>query len=224
MVEGGSLEIRFPEFAERIQRLARGRGITIPDIKRALGVTPEMARRYWLGVSKPRDDKLLKLATLLGTTAQELDWTSTAGHFVAEEPRYVYIQRLDAIGGLGKGRHNEHVEVSGSHAYRSDWVMKNGWDPSQLAVISGEGDSMSPTINHGDVVLINLADTKLKSGDVYAIEDADGTRIKRLFKQLDGRVRVVSDNPDKRLHPDDYLTPDTGAHLVGKVVYRSGAV
>lgn len=140
--------------------------------------------------------------------------------------KYVYISRYRATGGLGTGRLNEqHVEVSGTHAYRRDWILKNGWRPEGLAVFEAEGPSMEPTINDGDVVLVNIDETKIKSGEVYAIEDADqGTRIKRLFRQLDGRVRVVSDNPDKRLYPDDFLTPDTGARVIGKVVHRSGSV
>jgi phage repressor protein C with HTH and peptisase S24 domain len=140
--------------------------------------------------------------------------------------KYYFVSRYEAIGGLGAGRHNEqHVEISGTHAYRRDWILKNGWRPETLAVIDAEGPSMAPTVNDGDVVLINTDDVKIKSGEIYAIEDRDqGTRIKRLFRQLDGRVRVVSDNPDKRLYPDDYLTPDTGARIVGRVVHRSGSI
>lgn len=200
--------------------------MSIADIRKALDVTPEMARRYWLGVSKPREEKLRRLADLIRTTPHELEYGATMLS-ERDDGRYTYVRRYEAIGGLGRGRINgEHVEISGTHAYRTDWIYERGWTAEDLAVISAEGDSMSPTINDGDVVLVNMADTKIVSGQVYAIEDADqGTRIKRLFRQLDGRVRVVSDNPDKRLHPDDFLTPDTsGARIIGKVVHRSGSV
>lgn len=142
------------------------------------------------------------------------------------EGKYVFVPRYAASGGLGMGRVNEqHVEISGTHAYRRDWIVRNGWRPEGLAVIDAEGPSMEPTINDGDVVLVNTDQCTIVSGDIYAIEDADhGTRIKRLFKQLDGRIRVVSDNPDKRLYPDDYLTPETGARIIGRVVHRSGAL
>lgn len=140
--------------------------------------------------------------------------------------RYVFVRRYEAIGGLGAGRFNEqHVEVSGTHAYRLDMIRARGWRPEALAVIEAEGPSMEPTINDGDVVLVNMDESQIVSGKVYAIEDpGHGTRIKRLFKQIDGRVRVVSDNGDKRLYPDDYLTPDSGARIIGRAVDRSGSL
>lgn len=213
-------------------RLAHALGkrkMTAADLARASGVDEATISALIV-----RDSERSKYSSALAMALRvSPHWLQTGegtmDEHAAAEPspdKYVFVPRYEATGGLGPGRMNpQHVEVSGTHAYRRDWIIKNGWRPEGLAVFEAEGPSMEPTINNGDVVLVNLDDTKIKSGDIYAIEDADqGTRIKRLFKQLDGRVRVVSDNPDKRLYPDDYLTPDTGARVIGKVVHRSGSV
>lgn len=125
---------------------------------------------------------------------------------------------------MGKAQENGHEEISGTHAYRRDWLEKNKLLPAMLVVVDGTGDSMYPTIQDGDAVLVNTAERKLINGKVFAFVTEDGTRIKRLFKQLDGRVRVVSDNPDKTLFPDEYLTPGMNVNIVGLVVHRSGGV
>ncbi|MFT3790792.1 MAG: hypothetical protein QM741_06890 [Rudaea sp.] len=47
--------------------------------------------------------------------------------------------------------------------------------------------------------------------------------MKRLFRLADGRVRIVSDNPDKTLYPDEFVEFDVeGFTVLGKVVERKG--
>ena len=116
----------------------------------------------------------------------------------------------------------EFDEVGGRHAFRKDWIIKKGFNPTLLRVLDVEGDSMSPYINDGDVVLVNTDDKRIINQEVYAIRVQDELMVKRLFKQMDGRVRVISDNPDKNSYPDDWLTPDSGAEILGKVVHRAG--
>ncbi|WP_440030593.1 hypothetical protein, partial [Chromobacterium amazonense] len=48
--------------------------ITIKDISNALDVSFEMARRYTLGLARPRAIRLEKLATLLKTTPAALEY------------------------------------------------------------------------------------------------------------------------------------------------------
>jgi phage repressor protein C with HTH and peptisase S24 domain len=136
---------------------------------------------------------------LARTLRISLNWLLTGSgvmdQIVASEPehlydeKYVYVARFVASGGLGRGIHNaQHVEISGTHAFRRDWILKMGWRPEALAVIDAEGPSMAPTINDGDVVLINTDDIKIVSGHIYAIEDSEnGTRIKRLHRQIRSR-------------------------------------
>ena len=119
---------------------------------------------------------------------------------------------------------NEHAEISGSHAYRRDWLAKKNLPIAALRVVEATGESMWPSIHAGDVVLINTADRRLRNGEAFAFRTEDGARIKRLFRQLDGRIRLVSDNPDKITYPDEWLTPGMEAEIIGLVVHRSGGV
>jgi hypothetical protein len=146
---------------------------------------------------------------------------------VAEAPgKYVLVPAFDSIVGLGPGRFNEHhVEISGEFAYPTSWIVQNGWRIEDLAVTFGEGESMRDTIFEGDRLLVHLRENdmrKMISGQIYAIEDQyNGARVKRLFKLPDGRVLVKSDNKNG-LYPDEYLTPESEARIVGRIVDRAG--
>ncbi len=141
------------------------------------------------------------------------------------DDKYAFIDRLDVSVAAGNGIHNgEFEEVEGKHAYRRSWLLKKGLNIASLRVVDAEGESMWPSINDGDVVLVNIAEKKIKNGQVYAFRTQDGCRFKRLFRQLDGRIRVASDNPDKISYPDEWLTPGTEAEIIGLVVHRSGGV
>ena len=58
---------KYQDFAKRLQHLMSAKDSTIKsvnDLKDAMGVTYEMARRYTLGTAKPREEKLKKLAEI----------------------------------------------------------------------------------------------------------------------------------------------------------------
>lgn len=216
---------------ERVRRLRKALGLTQGQVVQHIpGMTASALSQIETGETKTvQGPNLVGLARALGVSVEEL----ADGVRGASEPlpngKYIFVREYSAIAGLGNGHFNEqHVEVAGTHAYRVDELRAKGLDPGSLAIMYGQGDSMSPTINHGDRLLINLAENSLKnvvSGKIYAIEDADhGSRVKRLHRTLDGRIRVASDNEDKRQYPDDYLTPDSGSRIIGRVVDRSGGL
>ncbi len=135
------------------------------------------------------------------------------------DDKYVSVHRL--LNGLGAGGVDlqEFDEIDGSHSFRREWLQKKGWPIAALRVLSVEGNSMAPYINDGDVVLVNTADRRLVNGDVYAISADGEAMVKRLFKQLDGKIRVESDNKE---YPPDYFTPDREGVILGAVVWRAG--
>lgn len=144
------------------------------------------------------------------------------------EPRAPYgdeivlIPFVDAQLGAGPGVENGDERTLDLHQYSRAWIDKNGLHAPALRRVKVAGDSMRPTIFDGDVALVNTAERKITNGKVFAFIVDGEARVKRLFKQFDGRIRVVSDNPDKLQFPDEYLTPDHMPEMVGRVVDRSG--
>ncbi|RYY25208.1 MAG: hypothetical protein EOP62_14195 [Sphingomonadales bacterium] len=87
--------------------------------------------------------------------------------------------------------------------------------PSQLAWTRGLGDSMAPTINNGDLILIDLSAKTVREEDAFwALTIGDIAMIKRLRIRKD-RVLLYSDND--RVESDDVFHEEV--NIVGRVVF-----
>lgn len=145
----------------------------------------------------------------------------------AQEPasRYAMIPHYNVAGGLGAARINEHhIEIEADFPVPMSLIQRNGWRLDALQVIWTKGDSMEPNIRDGDPVVVNTDMKAIESGSVYAFVDADGgLSVKRLHRERDGRTRVASDNYNKLVYPDTFISIDDRVEIIGKVVHRSGA-
>ena len=95
--------------------------------------------------------------------------------------------------------------------------------PAKLSIVRVEGDSMSPTLNSGDDILVDLGDCteRLRDG-IYVLRADDALVVKRIAIQpVSRRVTVRSDNP---AYPD---WPDCGIdeiNCVGRVIWAGRRV
>lgn len=138
------------------------------------------------------------------------------------EVKYVYVPVLGVEIAAGNGTHSDSEEVEGKHSYAVAWLRSEALDSAQLRRAKARGRSMEPTICDGDSILINLAERKISNGRVYAFRIGDELRVKRLYRQMDGKVRVVSDNTDKMQYPDEYLSEQDFPEIIGRIRDRSG--
>lgn len=144
---------------------------------------------------------------------------------IATEEDFAFIPFYDAHGSCGDGYHNgDHVVIKSELAFKRTWLKAENLQEKDLAIITAKGDSMSPTISDGAILLINSNYKRLESGRVYAIVVNDEVRVKRLFIGIGGDCRIASDNPNKTLYPDETIGADALAnlHIVGRVVWMGG--
>ena len=95
--------------------------------------------------------------------------------------------------------------------------------PEQLSIVRVEGDSMSPTLNQGDDILIDLGDSdeRLRDG-IYVLRAEDALLVKRLALHPMGRtVTIQSDNPAYPDWPDCSLDQ---IQLIGRVIWSGRKV
>ena len=118
----------------------------------------------------------------------------------------------------------EHEEVDGSHAFKRSWLRQKGINSvSRCRMVEVEGESMSPYLEHGDIVLVNMDDTAVKDGQVYVVALDGELLVKRLFKQIDGGVELRSDNPSPRYVPRHVSGEQLELlRILGRVVWRGG--
>jgi phage repressor protein C with HTH and peptisase S24 domain len=90
--------------------------------------------------------------------------------------------------------------------------------PAKLSIVRVEGDSMAPTLNAGDDILVDLGDAaeRLRDG-IYVLRVDDAVVVKRLALGPTGRrVTVQSDNPAYPDWPDCSLDQ---INCVGRVIW-----
>ena len=209
-------------YGSRIKQARESLKLTQDDAAERIGVSRQGLRDWESEKAFPTRKHWAAIKDVLGVDILTGTMEPNAPYHV--EDKYAFIRKYTAKAGAGVAQDNGHEEVDGKYAYRRDWLDRQKLQPGALVVIEAEGDSMYPTVFDGDIILIDTLQRSVVSGKVYAFRTDEGTRIKRLHKQMDGRVRVASDNPDKIAYPDEFLTPGMNVDIIGMVVHRSGGV
>lgn len=204
-------------------------------------VTPKACSKWLNGESMPGGAKMLALASALNVRVEWLEYgrgemresaspaiegrTPPRSFDLLEEPGYTGVLQLTARGSTGDGDDNPHVEIRGVMAFKTSWLRANNLNQKHLDVIYANGHSMEPTINDGDVLLIDESKIEPKDGQIFAMQSASkGTIVKRLVKSdFDGWI-IRSDNPDKARYGDETLRDGeiNEVRIIGRVVWRGG--
>ncbi len=112
----------------------------------------------------------------------------------------VEIERLDIAASMGPGAEPPGLNMVVEHM-RLDaaWVRQNLTYTAveNLKLIPGRGDSMSPTIRHGDALLVDVGVRSIESDAIYFFEMQGQLLVKRIQRSLDG-LMIISDNPQYR--------------------------
>ncbi len=109
---------------------------------------------------------------------------------------YIYVPRYDVQASAGHGAINENEAVVDHLAFKQDWVKtKLGADPKALALITAKGDSMEPTIEEDDLLLINTAVNEVQDDGIYCIKNDSTLQVKRIQRMMGKELVVKSDNP-----------------------------
>ena len=205
-------------------------------------VTPKACSKWLNGESMPGGAKMLALATALNVRVEWLEYgrgemresappltvetrNPPRSFDLKDEPGYTGVMQLTARGSTGGGDDNPHVEIRGVMAFKSAWLRANNLNQKHLDVIYANGHSMEPTINDGDVLLVDESRVEPKDGQIFAMQsESKGTIVKRLVKSdFEGWI-IRSDNPDKARYGDETLRDGeiNEVRIIGRVVWRGG--
>lgn len=140
---------------------------------------------------------------------------------------YIQIKEFEVKFSAGNGRTPVFDEMTDSVAatYRVEWFQRMGINPGRAIRVKVHGNSMEPFLYSGDTVLVNLAETNIINGKVYALRYGEELRIKRVYRKLDGSLILHSDNADF-LPRDEEVPPtvvDASIAIIGRVRDKSGS-
>lgn len=222
--------------AERVKGLIAGRGVR--EIARSWGIPPSTINSF---IERKGDPKLSMLLAICQAEGVQLGWLAT-GHgpkyahesaiglpdSAMPEPRSdvgdtsnlvsVPAYKVEAAAGAGTWIDSENISDYW-HIPRS-WLRQERLEHAELIIINTVGDSMTPSINHGERLLVKTnIDRDVALSGVYVINLDGSLRVKRLAAILfPAGYRVMSDNEQ---YPEEFIPADElddRLSIIGEVV------
>jgi phage repressor protein C with HTH and peptisase S24 domain len=163
----------------------------------------------WLDGSEPSREKLVRLAQASNVT---VEWLAAGrGPMNADllPEGYVLVRRYK-----GDSKLDSKIEYEGVDylALKRDWIRSLPGSPSAEALFltQVEGDAMAPSIEDGDLILVNTSDRKLRDGvwllspstwieGKSTVSISSGTAtilVRRVRAEGGGKFRLLCDNKD----------------------------
>jgi phage repressor protein C with HTH and peptisase S24 domain len=206
-----------------LERLCTERGEDFAGLSRMLGRNPAYIQQYVRrGVPKRlKEEERRKLARYFAISEALLGGP-------AEEPRVIEglisIKRHPVYASAGPGAIVNEGHAKPYFGFGERWLKALTATPaSNLSIVRVEGDSMSPTLNDGDDILVDLGDAgeRLRDG-IYVLRIDDALVVKRLaLNPMGRRVTVQSDNPAYPNWPDCGLDE---INCIGRVIWSGRKV
>jgi len=206
-----------------LERLCAERGEDFAGLSRMLGRNPAYIQQFVRrGVPKRlKEEERRKLARYFGVAEAVLGGPD-------EPPSRIQglasISRHAVAASAGPGALVSSEAGKPYLAVDERWLKSLTATPSErLAIVRVEGDSMAPTLNPGDDIMVDLDDCgdRLRDG-IYVLRAEDALVVKRLaLNPVGRRVTVQSDNPAYPDWPDCSLD---SINCIGRVIWTGRRV
>jgi phage repressor protein C with HTH and peptisase S24 domain len=207
-------------FRARIEELVREVGGE-REIERRARLAPGTVGHY-RRKADPTRQRLVKLAKGAGV---RLEWLATGeGPKTLGEPAdgFVIVPRYNVKAAAGPGAMIHNEQIVDYLAFKSDWIRGKlgfrGADPGEsLALVEAVGDSMTPRIDDGDLLLVNHADRDFRNGAIYVVEIDEALMVKRVERR-DSHIVLHSEN--QRYGPQTLSVADSRKlRFIGRVIW-----
>lgn len=225
----GALSSSNPEhesgkFSERLREAIGAQSVLA--FSKECGISDSLIRKYLAG-SLPGTDNLVSMARAAKVS---IAWLA-AGEgekvlqkqavYTAEDDVYAYVPLYDARCSAGNGAWNERSRVLTNLSFTRYSLRKKGLAPFDLACLRVDGDSMTGLLEDGDTVMIDARRNALEGEGVYVVLLDDHLYAKRLQRQFDGSVLIISHNKEYQpmTVPKDRLAE---LQIIGRVVWAGG--
>lgn len=208
-----------------IQNFMKARGLKMKPWADKAGIAEGTIRGFLKGrADSLTHSTLQKLADAADATVAELIGEKPAQPRPGRE--IVTVQGLNVQAAMGSG-----VEISEEPAgepfyFRKSFIERIARNrPARLRVIELVGDSMEPTLNEGDVALIDLNSTDvMQAPGVYCIWSMSGLAVKRVSAVPGARPKLSIQSDNRALYDQVREVDAEEVRVIGRVVWRGGMV
>jgi phage repressor protein C with HTH and peptisase S24 domain len=234
-------------FGDRLRQWRESAGFTQKEMAAQLGIALRTYSRYELSGDIPKGAALKSLAemgcdvgflitgvlrpvSVAAVPAEEVQLGRQGEivqtHFKAPAevvpPEFSLIPRFDLQAAAGGGAISEREDVAEMLAFRRDWLHRMGVSAASARVITVRGDSMYPTLQNGDVILIDTDDEKwFDEGGIYVIRVDSRLLVKRIATKVGGALLLISENP---VYPPEEIPSASDLDIIGQVKWYGRAL
>jgi len=132
------------------------------------------------------------------------------------DPNFTMIPKITGFISAGDGSLDLSPEVERYYGFRTEWLNRKG-QANHMKLMEVKGNSMAPTLLHGDYVLVDESQKDLREGNIMAVVVVSGEEVmvKRIGLEPGGLILLTGDG-DKigrgPYRPEDLI-------VIGKVVW-----
>ncbi|VXC80053.1 XRE family transcriptional regulator [Sphingomonas sp. 8AM] len=217
------------QIGERIAERLAALGMSQSELARQVGVAQTTINGLVKGESRS-SAHLHKIARVLGTSVDYLAGETNnpssdappapSPDQIAEMFDLVPVASIDMAYGMGGTFADGHINVEVMHFPRTWLEAMTRTPPASLTWARGRGNSMSPTIEDDDIVLIDRSDRRVQDQDaIWAFTIGDIAMMKRLRVRGE-KVTILSDNdrvPPDEAHPDEINVVGRVSHIIKRL-------
>ncbi len=227
---------------ERVRRIRLSKNPPMSQLE--LGERAELRQPTISALEKGRSISSGKIASIAKALEVDALWLETGRgtpdlaegpkglkQQAGNQPELRTIKLLPSAGSCG-GAGPAQVKVSDLEKLWSPVIKTKqffearGLDPKSVVAVIADGDSMYPSIVHGDLCLfVAPPSAAFEGGHVYALGTPAGVRIKRVQVATTGdKATLTSVNEDKHRYPDEDITVEqlTKFKCLGRLLSREG--
>ncbi len=212
------------DFRRRLRALIAEAG-SVAELAAAVGVSDNAIYKWRQGRGEP---SLFNAVALADACRVTLEWLATGrgprtrGGRARGTPgpsEYLFVPRYHVRVPAGRGRPLRSDQVVDYLAFRADWVERRlDTDPRNLILVEAVGDSMAPTFEDSDLLLVDLGAPRFRQDGIYVLKRDGELAVKRLQRRHDGRIVIRSDNPAY----EAMIAEPNRVGVIGRVIWIAG--
>lgn len=219
--DAGRFAGRLNELLDLVEPHPRGRALRLA---RRYGVSQPTAHAWVHGKHLPGPERVRAMAADLGVSFEWLylgDESRRPRRGVTESP-HTYGSGDEAVVPIRPwiGRGSRHDAEQDEVLFRAAALTGRELEPAHLRFLRVADDAMAPQIRRHDTVVFDTRRTAVHDGALYVLQWGAELRVRRLYRELDGRLRVAADNRTDPSLRDSVLERDAEHfRILGRVCW-----
>lgn len=228
------------QYAEILQAMMSATGLKQAGIAKKLRVTQPTVSRWMKGQQPDTDQhqRIVAEATKLGIIHGDLQESGNAPFRTLDQEAPASVPEFDVRGGASYAGGISEVEADTDefgHSISRD-VVRARWgipvpflrdelrlNPGRVHILPVRGDSMNDALFDGDRAIIDLEDTDVSQGGIFAIRDDNGSVIIKQVELLraakGASVRIRCKSRNAHYEPFELVLQDPVA-IIGRVACK----